>query len=72
MSIPQQDFVNKLHFIAQNINSEYGILQLSFELLGIDIDFNKDIYNQIIDVISSKNVDSKILINHVLKMIFKL
>lgn len=62
---------------ANRINEDFGQLQLSFELIGIKFDReeNKIIYNQIIQEIKSasrdKEEEKKILLNHLLKMIFK-
>lgn len=70
-SVPQKDFIETFYFKAQYIDSKYGIIQLSLELFGIDVIFNKDIYSEIINIIASKKgKTSNLLIKYILKLLY--
>lgn len=73
MPVPQDEFTKMLILRANRVDSTFGLLQLSFELIGIYVGQNSDIYNKILKLIrdSESEISSKIIVNHILKMIYK-
>lgn len=73
--ISQKKFMNEFLSLANDIDPEFGIIQLSFELIGIDFNItaNKELYEEIIQQIEDNGIDIKkeILVNRLLKAIYK-
>ncbi len=73
--VTQSKFMEDFLAVAKKKNADFGIIQLSFELIGIDFRFeeNRTIFTEIVGMMvnAKRDIPISILINYVLRMIYK-